>query len=224
MTPAPKSLVRWVALIAAVGVYLALLPSQRPAPATILDPPWIGLPQTGMDASQPPLRELLAQSSGARHRLSATCGKGNDVERERYRLWVSRNTWEDFREIEFLPRGEWLEVSVRDGLPPPPPEPTRDGATTPDDIEVHPIVHARIRRRDAEPIRRAWNTQGLWHAEQKPLGCHDGRPIVLEACIDGRYAIRLRHCDADAHLPTQAMWEAVERLLPVPEPAYWRAQ
>jgi hypothetical protein len=224
MTPAPKSVVLWVALIAAVGVYLALLPGQRRAPPAVVDPPWIGLPQTGMDASQAPLRELLVQSSGTRHRLSATCGKGHDAERERYRLWVSRNTWHDFREIEFVPRGEWLEVSVRDGLPPPPPEPPSDRAPAPEYVEVHPVVHARIRRRDAEPIRRAWDTQGLWHAAQKPLGCADGRPITLEACIDGRYAIRLRHCDADAHLPTQDIWDAVERLLPAPERAHRRTR
>lgn len=218
-----RKIVLWAALIAAVAIGVFLLHMQRRALPAVVDAPWIGLPESGMDASQPDVRRLLAQSFGGARSLSERCGMGHDVERERYRLWISRNTWEDAREIEFVPRGAWLEVSVRDGFPPPP-EPPLDGARAPDSDPVQPIVHANLRRVDAEPIRRAWNTQGLWHAAQKPLGCMDGRPIVLEACIDGRYAIRLRHCDAAAHAPTQAMWDAVERLLPAPERAYLRAR
>lgn len=224
MTPAPKTVMLWVALMMAIGTYLVLLPAQRRAQPSAVDPPWIDLPKSGMDASQASLRELLVVYPRETRRLSASCGMGNDTDRERYRLWISRNAWEDFREIEFVPDGEWLDVTVRDGMPPPPPEPSHGGDSASADDVVLPVVRVRLHRRDAEPIRRAWDTPGLWHAEQKPLGCMDGRPVMLEACIDGRYAIRSRHCDLDASAPAGAMWDAVDRLLPAPEPAYWRAR
>lgn len=222
MTPDPKSVMLWVAGMVAIGTVLLLLPARRSEWPSVVDPPWIGLPQSGMDASRAPLRELLVAAPGNMRPLSSGCGMRDDMNRERYRLSISRNAWKDFREIEFVPDGEWLDVAILDGFPPPPPEPPRSGVRAEEDeVLVQPVVRARLRRRDAEPIRRAWNTPGLWHAEQKPLGCMDGRPVTLEACIDGRYAIRHRNCDVEAYAPAQALWNAVNRLLPAPEPAYW---
>lgn len=216
----PKTVSLWAALFASVGIYCILLPPQRSPLPPAVDPPWIGLPKSGMDASQSPLRELLAMRAHGMSRFAASCGTQNDTERARYRLWISRNAREDFREIEFVPDGEWLDVTVREGMPPPSPESSHGGDSASADDVVQPVVRVRLHRHDVEPIRRAWETQALWHAEQQPLGCMDGTPVTLEACIDGRYAIRHRNCDIDAYSPARAMWDAVDRLLPAPTPAY----
>ncbi|MFZ5636480.1 MAG: hypothetical protein ACOY82_07805 [Pseudomonadota bacterium] len=222
MRLSPKSMMLWIAVFATVGASLALLHTRRSVLPPLEDPPWIPLPTTGVDASSPALRELIASPYAGERALVGDCGIADDADRERYRLQIARNAWEDVREVEIVRRGEWLEIEVRDGFPPAPLEPPRDGRPSPEYDIVQPIAHARIHRRDAEPIRRAWDTQGLWHAEQKPLGCSDGRPVTLEACIDGRYAIRHRNCDADAYPSTQALWDAITILLPKPERAYWR--
>jgi hypothetical protein len=220
-----RRILLWLATLALIGAGVALLSAPRRALPPVEDAPWIGLPASGMDASQPTLRQLLDSPFGADHDLADTCGRdGAAPERERYRLQISLDAWRDFRAIELVRRGDWLEVAVRDGFPPPPPEPSRDGTAPPPHDMVRPVATARIALRDAEPIRVAWNTQALWHAEQQPLGCRDGRPVTLEACIAGRYAIRHRNCDPASIVPTQQLWDAVTTLLPAPERTSWRVR
>lgn len=223
MRPSVFRILLWLIALACVGAGVAALPALRSAPPPVEDAPWIGLPASGMDASQPALRQLLDSPFGADHDLADTCGSdAAGTERERYRLRISRDAWRDVRAIAFVRRGDWLDIALSDGLPPPPPEPPHDGTEPPPHDMVRPVATARIALRDAEPIRRAWNTQALWHAEQQPLGCRDGRPVTLEACIAGRYAIRHRNCDPAASDATQALWDAVTTLLPAPERASWR--
>ncbi len=215
----------WLIALACVGAGVALLSAPRHRLPPFEHAPWIGLPASGMDASQFALRQLLDSPFGADHDLADACGSDDaGPERERYRLRISRDAWRDFRAVEFVRRGDWLDVAVRDGLPPPPPEPSRDGIAPPSDVLLQPAATARIALRAAEPIRRAWNTQSLWHAEQQALGCRDGRPVTLEACIAGRYAIRHRNCDPAAGEATQVLWDAVVKLLPAPERGYWRSR
>lgn len=223
MRVSPISVMLWVVAFAAAGASLSWLHARRSALPSVEFPSWIPLPMSGMDASRPALRGLLVSPIKATSDLAATCGMYDDgSERERYRIRISRNAWEDFREIEIVPRGDWLEVAVRDGFPPPPPEPPHDGTPQREYDEIRPTIHVRLHQRDAEPIRRAWNTRALWHAEQTPLGCADGRPVTLEACIAGRYAVRHRNCDADADVQAQRLWEAVTTVLPNPERAHHR--
>jgi hypothetical protein len=224
MRVSPISVMLWVVAFAAAGASLSWWQARRSALPPVEDPSWIPLPASGMDASRPGLRELLVSRYDGANDLAATCGMYDDgAERERYRIRISRNAWEDFREIEIVPRGEWLEIAIRDGFPPPLPEPPRDGTSRREYDPIHPATHVRIRRRDAEPIRRAWDSAGLWHAEQEHLpGCMDGRAVTLEACIVGRYAIRRRNCDAGADVPTQRLWEAITAAFPKPERAYYR--
>lgn len=222
MTLAPRRIVLWLALIGTATIWLVLSPSKRHALPPVDDPPWIPLPRSGMDAADPLIRELLRSPFRENHGLSPSCGGYHDDGSERYRIVISRNAWEDFREIEIVPHGEWLDIAVRDAFPPQPPDPHQVGAKQGEYIEIHPTMRVRISRSDAEPIRRAWDTYGLWHAEQKPLGCADGRPLTLEACIGGRYAIRHRNCDVDAYASTHQLWDAVTTLLPKPERAHYR--
>jgi hypothetical protein len=223
MRLSPKSMLPWIAAFAMAGATLALWPARRTPLPPVETPPWIPLPATGMDASDPVMRQLIVSPyAGA---LMGRCrGAGDNPDRESYRLLIERNAFEDFREIDIVPRGDWLEIAVRDGFPPAPPEPAREGRRSYEYDLVVPVARVRMQRRDAEPIRRAWDTRALWHAEQQPLGCADGWPITLEACVDGRYAIRHRNCDIEAYRATQSMWEAVTRLLPKPERAHYRAR
>lgn len=217
MTLAPRRIVLWLALIGTATIWLVLSPSKRHALPPVDDPPWIPLPRSGMDAADPALRELLSSHYAGMYPLAGTCGMHDDAtQRERYRLRISRDGWGDYRAIEIVPLGDWLDVSVRDDGPPPAPERRESAKGAFDVTPERPVVHARIRRRDAEPIRRAWDTPALWHAKQASFaGCLDGRHVILEACIDGHYA--LRHRDCDAAEPARELWGAVTTLLPAPE-------
>ena len=213
MSLSPRNLVFWMTLFATVGTWLAL--PQRPSPLRVPSepPPWIPLPASGMDASRNPVRQLLSfRLPGADFALR--CGDVDDDGTDRYRLWISKNTWDDSRNYDFVVQGEWLDVSVRNGfvLSAPFPGAIQSSVETATVTEVH----ARLRLRDAEPIREAWDSPWLWHAEQGRIGCNDGRTMFLQACVRGRYAARDRNCDTAAFPEGQALWEAVTALLPAP--------
>jgi hypothetical protein len=216
MRPSPIRILAWASILALVcaGLFYAHRASE-PLSAVEL-PPWIPLPDTGMDASQREVRDLIEYSrwqldSDPLRSLSAFCGREHDKP-ERYRMTISRDAWGDYREILVTPNGEWLEVLIRDAFPPPP-----EAGANAEYETIRPVKYVRIRRRDAEPIRRAWNTRALWHAAQGTMICMDGPTVVLEACVAGRYAIRRRACEAEAFEPAQQLWEAVTTLLPAPE-------
>ena len=141
--------------------------------------------------------------------FAVRCGDAHDDGTDRYRLWISKNTWDDFRNYEFTVHGDWLDASVRDDMTWPSTAPYVEGVTT---IEVR----SRLRLRDAEPIREAWDSALLWHAKQGLRGCSDGRVLFLQACVHGRYAARDRGCHTAASAQGQALWEAVTALLPAP--------
>jgi hypothetical protein len=226
MSLTPARVVLWTTLLATVLVYAVLLPAQRPAPIRSDDEPWIGLPDTGMDASKFDVRWLLLHPYGTLmtddefDQLKSLCGNGDTSFRERYIAHVGRNAWGPFWDVQIDVQGEWLEIVVRDGsplpAPPAPPDEADDSSRAP---QLRPGNRVRLRKTDAVPIQQAWRQQGLWHAEQNmnAFGCLDGNPVFLEACIDNRYAARFRNCDADADAPTQQLWEAVNRLLPAPD-------
>ena len=224
----PQRIVLCIAIVAAVGVYAVLLPGQRSAMPPVADAPWIGLPETGMDASKAELRMLLRRETwpsgygDPMANLSHGCGTGQAGIRERYIAHVSKNAWGPFWDIQFDVDGDWMNVSIRDGMPAPAPEPVDANGPVPEGSHVYPVSRVRLKKSDLEPIRRIWSEKALWHAEQKPLGCLDGMPVTLEACVDGRYAVRHRNCDVDAYGPTGQLWQAINRILPAPEPAYWR--
>ncbi len=224
----PRRIVLCTVVVAVIGVYAALLPGQRRTMPPVVDAPWIGLPETGMDASKVEVRMLLTMKTwpsphdDSMANLSRACGAEQAGIRERYIAHVSKGAWGPFWDIQFDVDGDWMNVSIRDGMPAPAPEPPDTGGPAPEGTFIHPMKRLRLKKSDLEPIRMIWSTKALWHAEQKPLGCMDGMPITLEACVDGRYAVRHRNCDMDAYGPTGQLWQAINRILPAPEPAYWR--
>ncbi|NOT88297.1 MAG: hypothetical protein HOP03_08940 [Lysobacter sp.] len=209
--------------MASVLVYVVLLPAQHAASIRSDDEPWIGLPDTGMDASKIGVRWLLRlpygtlMSENEFDQLKLLCGNGDTFIRERYIAHIGRNAWEPFLDVQIDVQGEWLEIAMRDGSPLPAPSapPDADDASS-QALPLRPIVRMRMQKDDAGPMQQAWRQPALWHAEQNmnAFSCRDGNPVFLEACINNRYAARFRNCDAEAGVPTQQLWQAVNRLLP----------
>lgn len=226
----PHRLTLWLALFATGATYLALLPSYRQSVPAIKDKPWIGLPDSGMDASEMPIRELFnpdyhrGRQGDAFLELAWTCGGIRDAHDsrfpERYIAHVSDSPWGPHHDILIDVDRDQLLFSIRSGgHPPPPPSPA---VGTPETITMREVTSVRMSRAKAEPIRQAWNSDVLWHTPQKEDICNDGARIRLEACIYGRYAMRSRTCDSDAHQAADTLRTAFRSLLPAPEPIYER--
>lgn len=226
----PHRLTFWLALFATGATYLALSPSYRTAVHSMTELPWIGLPNSGMDAGELPLRELLnpynrqAGHGEPFHDLAWTCslfhGTGDSLLLERYVAHVSDDAWNPRWGIIIDVEQDQLLFSIRgEDIPPPP---SADDENTGDMITIRPVTHLRMQKSQAESIRQAWNNATLWHAPQKEIRCNDGATLRLEACIHGRYAIRSRTCDSDAQQAADTLRSAFKALLPTPEPMYER--
>ena len=211
MPLSPRRLVFWMTVFAAVGTWLALPNPRRSMRTPPEPPPWIPLPASGMDASQAWVRGLLGTGFPGIDDFAFRCGSRDDGVHARYQLTDIRNPWQPTDSIEFMPSGESVEVAIReDALPIPPVDPAH-----PVDRRIARFMHARLSRQAAEPIRRLWDTQVLWHAEQGMFGCSHGGGLVLQACVHGRYAIRMRDCGPEIAPARSALWEAVSAALPV---------
>lgn len=226
----PHRLTLWLALFATGATYLALSPSFRQAVPAMREAHWIGLPATGMDASYANVRELLAmqfRSSPLRSpmmSLSEQCGNLPTSLPERYVAHVSAGPHGPFRDVLIDVEHDGLSVSVRDGagVPAPPPPPPDSVLGQDLSIEVRPVTRLRLSFAEGESIRRAWSERSLWHEPQADALCHDGQPMVLEACIDGRYAARHINCSEAALAASNAMWTTLAEALPAPQPVEWR--
>jgi hypothetical protein len=226
----PHRLTLWLALFATGATYLALSPSYRQAVTPVSESPWIGLPDSGMDASDLALRELFNPDGQGGRRgdafldLAWICGgfldKNNARFAERYIAHVSDDGWNPRWGIIIDVEQDQVLFSLRsdDFLPPP----SINDANAGDMITIRPVRHLRMHKSRAEPIRQAWNNAALWHAPQKQNFCMDGGEMMLEACIHGRYAMRNRTCDRDAHQAAETLRAAFKALLPTPEPVYQR--
>lgn len=172
------------------------------------------MPPDGMDASAFVMRSLLFAADStpeADDALARTCGGyGDDDAAERYRILIGdpvlmRNaqTWS----VDMRAQGSQVAVTVEDAsLPPPPPEDARD---TPPDTAFAQRRYW-LQKAELEPIRAAWAEPALWLAEQRDVGCLDGRPVFLEACVRGRYVARSRNCDAAADEAAEKLWALLQ--------------
>lgn len=226
MSLRPTRILLLAVLLGTVSAYAVMVPAQRQAPLGANDKPWIGLPDTGMDASRFGVRRLLGSSFGtlsaedANDQLKRLCGNGDTFIHERYVAHVGKDAWGPFWDVQIDVQGEWLDISVRNGSPlPAPPKPPDVDDVSSLAPPLRTTTRVRLRKIDAAPIQNAWRQPALWHAEQdmSAFGCLDGNPVFLEACIDNRYAARFRNCNADADAPTQQLWSAMNRLLPAPD-------
>lgn len=226
----PHRLTLWLALFATGATYLALSPSYRQATPPLSESPWIGLPASGMDASDAHVRDLLAMQFRSRPlpspmmSLSEKCGNVPVSVAERYVAHVSAGPRGPFRDILIDVERDGLSVSVRDGAgvpAPPPPLPDSDDVRD-RHVEVRPVTRLRLTFAQGEAIRQAWSERSLWHEPQADALCNDGQPMVLEACIQRRYAARHVNCSEAALAASDAMWTAFAETLPIPEPVEWR--
>lgn len=223
-----------VLLIAGVAVAVHLITLRPPTHAarTLQDTPWIVLPRSGTDASGLETRQLLSRLGSSGHgfhdatSLYFTCGSESSFARirNRYIAHVAKDAYNPGWRVILDMQGEDAEITWSlDGLvgpPPPPPMPSRtkdDGA-----VLVTPTQRTTLHRDQLERVRRAWDTDTLWHSSQDNFLCHDGNAVLLEACIDGQYAVRMRNCSSDHFAASHELLQALTELLAAPEEPYWR--
>lgn len=205
-----------------VGAWLI---APRPAfhPPVTADGPWIPLPRSGMDAGGYDMRMAVSRGflrdDDTETPVALSCGANpNAPDEPHYRAWIGDGfseapyrTWK----IDIIVRGNTANVSVREAPSPPMPPrsigPRNETWVTPARLAVVPL--------DAlEPVRRAWDTEAVWHRTQERMWC-DGRTAFLEACVAGRYAARDRGCDLDRGIAQ--LWSVFQMTLPTPEAGRW---
>ena len=220
-------------LVAITGLHLSQQAGSIPRGAQT---PWIGLPRSGMDASQAPTRDVIRQGFeiegvlpdgflGSAASLASQCGGPHQLPsfKERYIAHIGAGAWGPFWKIVLDVDGERIHILLSDGFPIPPPPPPPDDPQSGWTL-IEPVTRVERSRADLERIRVLWNDESLWHAPQDADGfsCRDGNPVFLEACVDGRYAARARNCSAPAFEATDKLWRAFNELLPAPAKAEWR--
>ena len=197
----------------------------RVAPIDPNNSPWIGLPKSGMEATQPPIRQILffgSHGEGWNNRgdsLAYQCGEdlpsGNI--QERYVAYIGSH-WGKYRKVALDVHGDAIDVSIQadSNLFVFPPYPDRSQT---DPSPYLPSTHVSKTRADLEPIRAAWDDANLWHSPQSgnAFSCYDSAPLFLEACVNGKYAARIRNCDASIVDSAGKLWHAINDLLPPPE-------
>jgi hypothetical protein len=231
-----KRIVVWIGLFVA-GIALGLLWSVRSIPHRPVQPsftPWIGLPDTGMDASSQPAREALIEAAARAEdgspsygndpsSLARTCSFDSlDGINETYVALMGRSFLAPDQKalrVKFVVRGDEIDVAIQDDA---------DVAT----YHVQPAVlpppqlffkafdmpiprRIRLTKSSLKPVADAWRDRYVWQTEQGPLvECTDAPTVILEACVHGRYAVRDRTCDAQASWKVNDLRNAFRQLLP----------
>jgi len=221
-----------VALLAIVLLWLWWNGRERPAPDDPNDAPWIGLPKSGMDATQLPIRVAInagfrLQETDSNGSLAFACGQEDAAGwiKDRYIAHVVANSHAEARKIVLDVHGQQIDVSVSSEenlfLPPFPDSRSLSEAG----FQLYrPAIHLQKSRVELEPIRASWNDANLWRAPQDDrfYGCSDSVPIFLEACVNGRYAARLRNiCDPITGKAVSRLWQILNNHLPPPPKSEW---
>lgn len=205
-----------------------------PVPPDPASAPWIALPTSGMDATEQPIRAVMSWLLGnnkASSSLAVDCGARHSTlgMRDRYIAHVGRSAFDPAWRIELDIHGDEIEIRWSMGgltaaPPPPPPNPDASNPTVDRAVLITPIATTRKSRADLETVRMRWTEPKLWDHPQddRSLHCLDGLPVLLEACVRGRYAARMRNCDADGMRASVMLWEAFQEVLPPPPPTWLR--
>lgn len=218
------------ALVAATLLLLWWNAREQPVPVNPKDAPWIGLPKSGMDATQFPIRQILFFGSHGEgwnnqgNSLPYQCGEDSPSSniQERYVAYIGSH-WGKFRKVTLDVHGDAIDVSVQTDsnlfVLPSFPDTSRA-----DPLPYFPSIHVSKARSELEPIRVAWSDADLWHSPQSKnaFSCHDSAPLFLEACVNGKYAARFRNCDVSIVNFTSKLWHAINDLLPPPPKPEWR--
>jgi hypothetical protein len=182
--------------------------------------PWVDFPKSGMDASSYFVRTVIIYSSygehshawnGSQYTLAGSCGNWYEDGLDRYGVTIGRwnksyrqaaITIEDkYAEVEFSTREIWPLLEKRM------PMPNDNRSTSEDPPQPRKVVRIPIKK--LSDLRAAWVNENLWHAPQADFDCRpfDNVGVLLEACIDGKYAARFRHCQ-DEDQPYARVFES----------------
>ena len=180
-----------------------------------------------MDATQWSVRQVINHSfiGGSRYQgdsMSLECGNESQTPeaKNRYAALIGNGWHGPYWRITMDVHGELVDISVRDGLFPPPPPPMHGKESS----LFSPTLTLQKTRADLVRVRELWNDSSLWHAPQKEeaFSCKDGDPVFLEACVDGHYAARWLNCDSPAQEATIKLWRAFNEALPPSPKPEWR--
>lgn len=236
-----KRVVVWVgafAVVVTLGVlWLLRFASHPPAPRPGAE--WIGLPVTGMDASNSATRDVLLQmeaintdgthTDNPRNSLALRCGSRSDEQMtgETYVVLIGQSFLLPNREAwraKFVVLDDQVEVTIQDArelVPQPPPSyPSEPGRKSDMTIAATPATkRLMLAKSTLQGVFDAWRNQSLWQTDQRPLECFYGpaaATVLLEACVANRYAARSRGCDAESVYAVNNLWVALHRSLALP--------
>lgn len=189
--------------------------------------PWIGLPSDGMDASLLPVRRVLlnagVMNGEASHysSLAFQCGNTDRLATgERYIAHIGQSARSPFWRVTMDVEGSEVQVRIEEAhgtAPPPPPPP---GGYVEQRLSIP--SYSQTDKAKLSALRDAWSDYDLWLAPQKDaFGCLDGNPVLLEACVNGKYAARFRNCDGAASVATRKLWDLLNATFPAPKPIRW---
>jgi len=156
--------------------------------------PWIGMPPGGSDLADWQTRKIVEQMirmGSPDADLLLGCGQAQGLGKEIYVASLTNGAGADAWRIVLQASNEEIVADAsREAFQPPPPPGSPVGRRA-----AHQDVLRHMRRSDLGEIRDAWRVSSLWGDDPgKPLS-REGNPVRLEACIDGRYAIRTQPAD-----------------------------
>jgi hypothetical protein len=231
----PVRIIVLVLITAGITAAAILIPLRFPEqhPPSAEPSTWLPIPKEGMDARQWAIRELLLRNVNKApdgDSLAQRCGsEGSDGEAtptEKYSIQIGNGAFvanAQHWQVDFVPDGEDIDVSIQSTWPyppPPPPPPSGSSKTEPSATTIDKgwSAHYRLNRKELQPIRDALSDSSLWLAPQEevPFGCVDGRPVTIEACVRKQYIARMRNCDDASGKPAQRLWDALRERFPSP--------
>lgn len=221
--PSARRILFFVATLSLGGVValLAYRPGPPVAPAALA--PWIPLPPCGTDATLPEVRAALfalpdggdaASFASDMPPLAVTCGIDATLPAApHYCATVDAGLVPQRlrREIDVVVHGQWADVRIRDADAPLAP-PSGAIAWSAQAIEI------RLPTGSLDGMRQAWDSD-VWRGPQSATLCTDAARARLEACVDGRYAVRRISCELQSHVAP--LLRAV-RALPAPPRGTWQ--
>lgn len=194
----------WLGLLALLAlVLLAWQARVRSSPAAPTGP-WLEPPAGGMDASDWGARQWLraAGRAGAGARLADECGHDPALPRERYAARLPGAAGgAGWRVIVDMGAGIAQVTATSDGslrLAPDVARHARSGPVAPGAIGRDLVLPRAFPREQLEDLRRAWRAPQLWGPPLSDAEDPGAPPVVLESCVEGRYAVRLRRVSPEA--------------------------
>jgi hypothetical protein len=190
----------WLGLLAMT--VLVVLAWQSRARHALAPPagPWLETPAGGMDVSTWAARQWLSHAAlgGTDEGLSAECGHAPAAFHERYALQLpggaSGEVWRAVIDIDPDVARVTATQDPAVGLAPdaaaPRIAPARDQRPRANHNDT--ALPHRFARDQLEPLRRAWRSPALWGAPLSDAADGHFPAVRLEACVDGRYVVRLR--------------------------------